>query len=225
MNYYECVNRPRAGKAVIFMPGSFCWCTLDLLVWKLTCWALIYGKQFLFLIFPWPHSTLRILSWIVHSTWNTKFSSESPISLPVSLPAPPTHLFNSLYFCLPEHSYLDKALRQFWPDFCFLSFSTWQFFPLVLVKSCSPTESPSRAQSVSAGAQSCLTLCEPMDCSMPGLPVHHQLPKFTQTHVHQVGDAIQSSHPLSSPSLPALNLSQYQELFKWASSSHQAAKL
>ena len=66
----------------------------------------------------------------------------------------------------------------------------------------------------SSVTQSCLTLCDPMDCSMPGLPVHHQLPEFTQTHVHQVGDAIQPSHPLSSPSPPALNLSQHQGLFK-----------
>ena len=58
-----------------------------------------------------------------------------------------------------------------------------------------------------------------MDCSMPGLPVHHQLPEFTQTHVHWVGDAIQPFHPLPSPSPPALNLSQHQGLFKWVSSS------
>ena len=69
--------------------------------------------------------------------------------------------------------------------------------------------------------KSCPTLCNPMDRSTPGLPVHHQLPEFTQTHVHWVGDAIQSSHPLSSPSPPALNLSQHQCLFKWVSSSHQ----
>ena len=62
--------------------------------------------------------------------------------------------------------------------------------------------------------QSCPTLCDPMNCSMPGLPVYHQLPEFTQTHVHRVGDAIQPSHPLSSPSPPALNLSQHQGLFK-----------
>ena len=66
----------------------------------------------------------------------------------------------------------------------------------------------------SSVAQSCLTLCDPMNCSMPGLPVPHQLPEFTQTHVHCVGDAIQPSHPLSSPSPPALNLSQPQGLFK-----------
>ena len=66
--------------------------------------------------------------------------------------------------------------------------------------------------------QSDLTLCDPMDCSTPGLPVHHQLPEFTQTHVHCVDDAIQTSHPLSSPFPPAFNLSQHQGLFKWASS-------
>ena len=76
----------------------------------------------------------------------------------------------------------------------------------------------------SSVAQSCLTLCDPMNCSMPGLPVHHQLPEFTQTHVHWVCDAIQPSHPLSSPSPPALNLSQHQGLFKWVSLSHQVAK-
>ena len=61
--------------------------------------------------------------------------------------------------------------------------------------------------------QSCLTLCDPMDCSTPGYLVHHQLPEFTQTRVHWVGDAIQPSHPLSSPSPPAFNLSQHQGLF------------
>ena len=62
-----------------------------------------------------------------------------------------------------------------------------------------------KVQSVSSVAQSCPTLCDPMNCNMPGLPVHHQLPEFTQTHVHRVGDAIQPSHPLSSPSPPAPN--------------------
>ena len=66
----------------------------------------------------------------------------------------------------------------------------------------------------SSVAQSCLTLCDPMNQSTPGLPVHHQLPEFTQTHVHRVCDAIQPSPPLSSPSPPALNLSQHQGLFK-----------
>ena len=73
--------------------------------------------------------------------------------------------------------------------------------------------------------QSCLTPCGPMDFSIPGLPVHHQHPKFTQTHVHRVGDAIQPSHPLLSPSPPAFILSQCQGLFKWVSSLHQVAKV
>ena len=67
-------------------------------------------------------------------------------------------------------------------------------------------------------------LWDPMDCSTPGLPVHHQLPEFTQTHVHWVGDAIQPSHPLSSPSPPTFNLSQHQGLFHWVGSLHPVVK-
>ena len=77
----------------------------------------------------------------------------------------------------------------------------------------------------SSVVQLCLTLCDPMNCSTLGLPVHHQVPEFTQTHVHWVGDAIQPSHPLSSPSPPALNLSQHQSLFPWVNSSHEVAKV
>ena len=73
----------------------------------------------------------------------------------------------------------------------------------------------------SSVAQSCLTLCDPMNNSTPGLPVHHQLPDFTQTHVHRVGDAIQPSHPRSSPSSPAPNPSKHQRLFQWVNSSHE----
>ena len=76
----------------------------------------------------------------------------------------------------------------------------------------------------SSVTQSCLTLCDPVNHSTPGLPVRHQLAESTQTHVHRISDAIQPSHPLSSPS-PALNLSQHQGLFKWVSSSHQVAKV
>ena len=77
----------------------------------------------------------------------------------------------------------------------------------------------------SSVTQSCLTLCDLMDYSPPGLPAHHQLQEFTQTHVHWVRDAIWPSHPLSSPSPPTFNLSQHQDLFKWISSSHQVAKV
>ena len=77
----------------------------------------------------------------------------------------------------------------------------------------------------SSVAQLCLTLWDPMNCSTPGFPVHHQLPELTQSHVHRVNDAILPSHPLLSPSLPAFNLSQQQGLYQWVSSSHQMAKL
>ena len=77
----------------------------------------------------------------------------------------------------------------------------------------------------SSVVQSCPTLCNPMNCNTPGLPVHHQLPEFTQTHVHRVGDAIQPSHPLSSPSRSAPNSSQHHGLFQWVNSSHEVAKV
>ena len=77
----------------------------------------------------------------------------------------------------------------------------------------------------SSVTQPCPTLFDPMNHSTPGLPVYHQLPEFTQTHIHQVSDAIQSSHPLSSPSSHAPNPSQHQSLFQWVNSSHQVAKV
>ena len=78
---------------------------------------------------------------------------------------------------------------------------------------------------LSSVTQSCPALCDAMSCSTPGLPVQHQLPEPTQTHVHWVGDAIQPFHTLLYPSPPALNLSQHQGLFKWISSSHQVARI
>ena len=80
-------------------------------------------------------------------------------------------------------------------------------------------------KSVSSVAQLCPILCDPMDCSTPGFPVHHQLLELAQTHVHRVVDAIQPPHPVLSPSPPAFNLSQYQGLFQWVSSSHHVAKV
>ena len=86
---------------------------------------------------------------------------------------------------------------------------------------------PNASSSVqfSSVAQLRPTLCDPMNQSTPGLPVHHQLPEFTQTHVHWVGDDIQPSHPLSSPSPPAPNPSQHQGIFQWVSSSYEVSKV
>ena len=81
------------------------------------------------------------------------------------------------------------------------------------------------SQSVSSVTQLGPTICDPMDCSIPGLPVHHQFLETTQTHFHWVGDAIQLSHPLSSLSSPAFNLFQHQDIFQWVSSSQQVAKV
>ena len=77
----------------------------------------------------------------------------------------------------------------------------------------------------SSVAQSCPTLCDPMNRSTPGLPVHHQLPEFTQTHIHGVSDAIQPSHALSSPSPPAPNPTQHQSLFQWVKSLHISSEV
>ena len=90
---------------------------------------------------------------------------------------------------------------------------------------CCHTLGDSVALKFSSVTQSCLTLCDAMDCSTPGLPVHHQLPESAQIRVHRVGDAIQPSHPLSSPSPPTFSLSQDQGLFQWVSSLHQVAKV
>ena len=85
--------------------------------------------------------------------------------------------------------------------------------------------STSHTTQFSSVAQSCPPFCDPMNFSTPGLPVHHQLPEFIRTHVHRVRDAIQPSHPLSSPSLPAHNPSQHQSLFQWVNSLHEVAKV
>ena len=106
--------------------------------------------------------------------------------------------------CSDGWAMLSKSLIQF-------SLYGWSCVPSLLFQFSSVT-------------QLCPTLCNPIDCSKPGLPVHHQFPEFTQTHAHWVGDAIQPSHPLSSSS-PAFNLSQHQGLFQWVSSSHQVAKV
>ena len=114
-------------------------------------------------------------------------------------------------------------------NFC-LSIWTWISgkFNLTLLKNWmrfASLREKKRCFSVSSVAQSCLTLCSPMDCSMPGFPVLHYLLEFARTHVYWISDAIQTSHPLSSPILSALSLVQTQGLFQWVCSSNQVAKV
>ena len=108
--------------------------------------------------------------------------------------------------------------------FCFLYWKSNLQFSSV-VQSCPALCDPKSNLQFSSVAQLCPALCNPMNHSTPGLPVHHQLPEFTQTHVHRVSEAIQPSHPLSSPSPPAPNPSQHQSLFQWVTSSHEVAKV
>ena len=116
-------------------------------------------------------------------------------------------------------------------DLCLIHMLKYILINFLIFLACPLMSAPSTSNKTattfsSVHLLSCVpTLCDPMDCSTPGLPVHHQLPEFTQTHVHWVSDAIQPSHPLSSPSPPSFNLSQHQGLFKWVSSSHQVAKV
>ena len=127
-----------------------------------------------------------------------------------------------------------KTFSMFLGSYCtmvekFIVLSRWQDSGSLNVIDCVPCWIRvwglwSGSVQFSSVAQSCPTLCDPMNHSTPGLPVHHQLPESTQTRVHWVSDTIQPSHPLSSAS-PAFNLCQHQDLFKWVSSSYQVAKV
>ena len=144
----------------------------------------------------------RTLEWVAISfsnawKWKVKGKSLSRVRL---LATP----WTAAYQAPPS---MEFSVQEYWNDlplpspYCFLSVQFSSF------------------------TQSCPTLCDPMNCSRPGLPVHHQLLEFTQTHVSPVGDAIQRSHPLSSSSPPAPNPSQHQNLFQWVNSSHEVAKV
>ena len=122
---------------------------------------------------------------------------------------------------IPLSEVLEWSLKNV---FAILSFNLIPFV-LFLLSLCNHAKLGFLGPRFSSVAQSCMTLCNPMNRSTPGLPVHHQLLESTQTHVHRVSDAIQPSHPLSSPSPPTFNLSQHQGLFKLVSSSHQVAKV
>ena len=150
--------------------------------------------------FPEPNSKSPSAVYFTHG--NVSFHATLSIYLTLSSPLPMSTIYSLCLFlhCGP----VNKILQYHFSKFCIYAFSSVQF---------------------SSVAQLCLALCDPMNRSMPGLLVHHQLLEFTQNHVHQVGDAIQPSHPLSSPSPPAPNPSQHQGLFQWVNSSHEVAKV
>ena len=149
-------------------------------------------------------------------SWSLFQFCPPPTSFPlvaITLFSASTCLFYSYSLIGFYISHISETIQYFFPTRCLLS--ALFFSPLYL--GC--------LFSFSSVTQSCLTLCDPINCSTPGLPVHHQLPESTQTYVHRVSDAIQPSHPLSSPSPPAPNPSQHQSLFQWVNSSHEGAKV
>ena len=143
-------------------------------------------------------------------------AQEPEIKLPRSVGSSKKQEFQkNIYFCFIDYT---KAFDCVNHTNCGKFFKRWEY------QTTWPEKSICRVQ-FSLVAQLCLTLCYPMNHSTPGLPVHHQLLEFTQTHVHWVGDAIQPSHPLSSPSPPAPNPSQHQSFFQWVNSLHEVAKV
>ena len=145
----------------------------------------------------------------------------------------PPILKSYLSFCMVARCVFEMsdfgmdALTCLWVDFPYWYTLILFFFYLlwIYVGFCLVVIMYAKSLSVQFSRSVMSTLCNPMNCSTPGLTVHHQLPEFIQTHIHRVGDAIQSSHPLSSPSPPAPNPSQHQSLFQWVNSSHEVAKV
>ena len=121
----------------------------------------------------------------------------------------------TLYICQPQYPNSSHSPLPPWcPYICSLCFCPYLCFTNRFIYTIFLDSTYMRSVQFRSVAQSCPTLCDPVDCSMLGLPVHHHLPEFTQTHVHRVSDAIQPSHPLSSPSPLAPNPSQHQSLFQ-----------
>ena len=159
-----------------------------------------------------PHWPPRKTHWFSFELWTVAASSVWDSVLPMSpWGSFPPYTRTLIEFCLhrPELTICPKKPDPF--------FSILLLFLIFL--------HGTHSVQFSSVAQLCPTLCDPMNHSTPGLPLHDQPPEFTQTHVHRVGDAIQPSHPLSSPSPPAPNPSQHQSLFQWVNSLHQVAKV
>ena len=170
--------------------------------------------------------------WVFQICWHIEgitftASSFRILNNSTGIPSLPLALFIAIFSeaHLTSHSKMSGSRWVITPSW--LSLSRWSFLYSSTVYSCYLflISSASVSVQLSSVTQSCLTLCNPMNHSMPGLPVHHQLPEFTQIHVHRVGDAIQPSPTLSSPSSPAPNPSQHQGLFQWVNSSHEVAKV
>ena len=197
-------------------PSTTCWeeCIFPILYSYLLCWRLIDHRC--------VDSFLVSLSCSIDLIFLYQYYTVlSTVTLQYCLKL--DELYFLFYICSSE------LLWQFWVFYC--SIQIFGLFALVLWKTIDNMDNLIRialnlkiAFGFSSVTQSCPTLCNPMDCSIPGFPVHHQLQEFTQTHVHQVGDAIQPTHPLSSPSLPVF-LAHHQGLCKWVSSSHHVVKV
>ena len=171
-------------------------------------------------------SILQNIPWAVEKKvyssafeWNVLKISVRSISFNVSLKT----CVSLLIFCLDDLSIGVSGVLKSPPIIVLLSISPFMSVSVCLMYWGAPMLGAS--VQFSSVAQLCPTLCDPMNHSMPGLPVHHQLPEFMQTHIHRVSNAIQPSHPLSSPSPPAHNPSQHQGLFQWLNSSHEVAKV
>ena len=170
---------------------------------------------------PWIAECQASLS-ITNSQSSLKLTSFSfcPQSLPASVSFPMTQLFawGGQSTGVSASASFPPKKSQGWSPSEWTDWSSLQSKGLSRVFSNTTLQKHQFRCSVSSVTQSCPTLCNPMECRMPGFPVHHQLPEFTQTYVHWIGDAIQPPPPLLSPSPPSLNLYQHQSLFKWVSS-------
>ena len=209
--------------------GLYCWIVFWESIWfvmavwdlgmpwkSLSCWLLHRSHYSVAVLFIWENSCvlqLPVYTGRGITSWNTyclllgflsrKLNTKFHLSLGVLFT--PTHTFTDYPSCRPSLS--NEIINGKSGNFAACTFRNSFLFQF------------------SSVAQLCPILCNPMNRSMPGLPVHHQLLEFTQTHIHRVSDAIQLSHPLSSPSLPAPNPSQHQSLFQWVNSSHEVAKV
>ena len=167
--------------------------------------------------------------WVFQIWWHIECSTFTASSFRIwksstGISSPPLALFVVMLSKahLTSHSRMSGSRSVITP--LWLS-GSWRSFLYSSVYSCHLLLISSASVAAAKSLQSCPTLCDPMNCSTPGLPVHHKLPEFIQTQVHRVSDAIQPSHPLASPSPPAPNPSQHQSLFQWVNSSHEVAKV